>query len=463
MNQTQLPEEFIDEMKRILGDEEWEQYLKSYGETRRYGLRVNTAKLTPEEFKERSPWPLREIPWIPNGFFYDEAFKPAKHPYYYAGLYYLQEPSAMTPANLLPISPGERVLDLCAAPGGKSTELGARLRGQGVLVANDISSSRAKALLKNLELFGIGNVLVTSEAPEKLSEYFPAYFDKILVDAPCSGEGMFRKDGAMIKSWREHGPAYFAAIQRQIVTEAAKMLKPGGMMLYSTCTFSPLENEGTITYLLDQRPDLFLVPLKKEEGFCEGRPDLIEGGREDLRGCVRLFPHRIEGEGHFLALLSKAEDEKPYCPRPAAYRHKELTGSLEWAGFAELMDLELVESRLDVRGERVFYMPGDLGDLRGIRFLRSGLYLGDLKKGRFEPSQALAMHLRMDQFANVVNLSAQDERVLRYLKGETISLSEAEGGKTGWQLVCVDGYPLGFGKRAGGNLKNKYHQGWRWQ
>ena len=159
----QLPERFEEKMQCLLGSE-FEEYIRCYEEPRYYGLRVNTRKISVEDFLKIAPFPLTPIPWIENGFYYDgEQVAPAKHPYYFAGLYYLQEPSAMTPANRLPVSPGERVLDVCAAPGGKATELGAKLMGEGVLVANDISSSRAKGLLKNLEVFGIGNMLVLSE------------------------------------------------------------------------------------------------------------------------------------------------------------------------------------------------------------------------------------------------------------------------------------------------------------
>jgi len=189
-----LPKAFEEKMIGLL-EEEYKEYLQCFDEARHYGLRVNTNKITVEDFLKIAPWPLTPIPWIKNGFYYDgETVQPAKHPYYFAGLYYLQEPSAMTPADRLPIEPGDRVLDVCAAPGGKATELGARLKGQGVLVANDISNSRAKGLLKNLELFGISNMLVLSEEPGKLTGFFREYFDKILIDAPCSGEGMFRKD-----------------------------------------------------------------------------------------------------------------------------------------------------------------------------------------------------------------------------------------------------------------------------
>ena len=190
--QFQLPEEYLQHMKCLLGEEEYLNYIKSFDNGRYQGLRANGIKLAPEELKDLAPWTLEKIPWIPNGFYYDENVKPAKDPYYYAGLYYLQEPSAMTPASTLPVNPGDRVLDLCAAPGGKSTELGAKLKGKGILISNDISNSRAKALLKNLELAGVSNFCVTSESPERLSQCFPEFFDKILVDAPCSGEGMFQ-------------------------------------------------------------------------------------------------------------------------------------------------------------------------------------------------------------------------------------------------------------------------------
>ena len=262
-----LPSAFEEKMKKLLGSE-FETYLSCYEEPRYYGLRVNTNKISSEDFAKIAPFSIRPIPWIENGFYYDgEKDMPAKHPYYFAGLYYLQEPSAMTPASRLPVEPGDRVLDVCAAPGGKATELGAKLSGEGVLVANDISNSRAKGLLKNLEVFGIGNLLVLSEEPGKLVNYFPEYFDKILIDAPCSGEGMFRKDRKMVKAWEEHGPEFFSKLQQSIIIQAADMLRPGGMLLYSTCTFDPLENEGTVEYLLRNRPNLRFWIWKAMRGF----------------------------------------------------------------------------------------------------------------------------------------------------------------------------------------------------
>ena len=264
---------FEEKMKRLLGPE-YDNYLSCFNEPRHYGLRVNTSKILWKIF-EIAPWHLEPVPWIRNGFYYDgEKDQPAKHPYYFAGLYYLQEPSAMTPASRLKVQPGERVLDLCAAPGGKATELGAALQGEGLLVANDINTARAKALLRNLELFGISNSFVTNEPPHVLAERFPEFFHKIMVDAPCSGEGMFRKNPAVVDSWKEKGPEYFSKLQREIIVQAADMLLPGGMMFYSTCTFSPLENEKTITHLLKERPDMEVVPMEDYENFC-GRTHIL--------------------------------------------------------------------------------------------------------------------------------------------------------------------------------------------
>lgn len=458
-----LPIAFEEEMKALLGPEEYEEYLKCFDEPRHYGLRVNTAKISVEDFLKIAPWPLERVPWIRNGFYYDgESVQPAKHPYYFAGLYYLQEPSAMTPADRLPVEPGDRVLDVCAAPGGKATELGAKLNGTGVLAANDLSSSRAKGLLKNLELFGIGNALVLSEEPGKLVPYFREYFDKILIDAPCSGEGMFRKDRKMVRAWEEHGPEYFSKIQRSIVTQAAEMLRPGGMMLYSTCTFSPLENEQTIEYLLQQYPEFRICEMEGYEGFAQGIPEASESGDEALRRTVRIFPHRMKGEGHFLALLRKGEAGSQPCSPALKAKGIKLPAELE--EFLRDVDRDMEPSRIDLRGGRVYYMPEDLPSLKGIRFLRTGLLLGELKKNRFEPSQAFAMNLKKEEYRRTLDLPAEDPWVIRYLKGETLDVEDLVSNREkGWYLVCVDGYPLGFGKLVNQTLKNKYLPGWRWQ
>ena len=386
-----LPEDFLLKMQKLLG-EEYGQYLKSFKEEWKPGLRVNTWKIDPRDLAKLVPWDLEPVPWTDNGFYYDgslegEALRPSKHPAYYAGLYYLQEPSAMTPAAMLPVVPGDRVLDLCAAPGGKSTELASKLKGRGMLVSNDISYSRARALLKNLELAGAANICVTSEAPEKLACVWPEYFDKILVDAPCSGEGMFRRDEDMVKDWTAHGPSYYAPIQRQIAVQAVRMLKPGGMLLYSTCTFSRIEDEGNIEYILEHYPQMELCTL--DLSAVPGAADGI-----GLKGCMRLFPHRLKGEGHFLALLrkKKADVDMPGDSRPKTMKAlKAMKHQDDLARFMESLSLEMDEERMVFHQDHVYYLPEGLEWNLPLRFLRTGLFLGEVKKGRFEPSQALAM------------------------------------------------------------------------
>ena len=468
-NMKNLPEAFLRSMQELLQDE-YQDYLDSYGEERVYGLRVNTLKTSPEEFLKISPFSLEPVPWTDNGFYYSAKDKPGKHPYYFAGLYYLQEPSAMSPAAILPVSPGEKVLDICAAPGGKSTELSAKLQGQGLLVSNDISNSRAQALLKNLELFGVKNAVVMSEDPVRLSGRFEEYFDKILIDAPCSGEGMFRKEPAVIKSWIEHGNGFYVELQKKITEAALKMLKPGGMLLYSTCTFSVLEDENIVLHMKKLCPELEVVDISGfYEGFMPGRPDLAEAYDPELLGCARLYPHKIRGEGHFAALLKKGSGENETVKREASEAmpgKKDAGQNLSETTRAFLLELRLPisESCLELRGERLFLMPEDGKlPLSSLRILRAGLLLGEQKKGRFEPSQALAMALRGGEYPYVIDLPCSDGRVIRYLKGETLDLSGMENLRDGLYLVRTDGFSLGFGKVTGNSLKNKYLPGWRWQ
>lgn len=455
----QLPSSFLSRMEQML-QEEYPAFYKSYEAPRKFGLRVNTNKISVEKFLEISPFSLTPIPWVSNGFFYGEEERPSRHPYYAAGLYYLQEPSAMTPAERLEITPGEYVLDLCAAPGGKATALGAKLQGKGFLVANDISNSRAKALLRNLELFGIRNSMVTNETPGRLAGYFPEFFDKILVDAPCSGEGMFRKDPDVAKTWDETRPEFFGKIQKDIIANAISMLKPGGRLLYSTCTFSPVENEGLISYVLEHFPEMKLLDIAPYEGFAPGYPSLGNND-ERLAKCVRIFPHRMDGEGHFLALMEKEGTLTPSSDRPRTKLDKISQKLLE--DFFQNVSAPYDFQKMEVRGSNVYYLPDkDTCSLKGIKFLRNGLFLGELKKNRFEPSHPFAMALSGEDYAHVINLSSSDERIARYLKGETLLLSEAETpAQNGWQLVCTDGFPLGWGKAVGSTLKNKYPSGWR--
>lgn len=456
-----LPVTFETKMKEMLGSD-YENYLASFEEDAHQGLRVNTAKISVEDFRKCSPYDLKPVDWCPNGFYYEKNDKAAKHPYYFAGLYYIQEPSAMITASLLPVEEGDVVLDLCAAPGGKSTELAAKLHGTGLLVANDISNSRAKALLKNIEVFGVNNALVTSEPPNTLAKRFPAFFDKILIDAPCSGEGMFRKQNNMMKAWESNGVDLFVGLQRSILKEAVTMLKPGGTIIYSTCTFSKEENEQSIEYLLSLDDTLELVELPLFDGFDKGHPDWGVTGNEALTKCRRLWPHRICGEGHFVAMVHKREEVGSNPVGSYVFSREKLSPEAE--EFIKSIAYPFDLSRMDVQKERVFYIPEQMPNVKGLRILRCGLYMGDMKKNRFEPSQSLAMFLKKEQFPNVLDLSVSDERVIKYLKGETIILTEEEEKicNDGFCLICVDGFSLGFGKLNHGTMKNKYLPGWRW-
>lgn len=500
-----LPAEFETKIKTLLG-EEFPQFLVCYGMERMQGIRINRAKISPEEFQKISSFDLRPIPWVDNGFFYRQEDEVTRHPHYYGGLYYVQEPSAMVPASRLPVSPGERVLDLCAAPGGKATELGARLGGRGLLVANDVSASRAGALVKNLELAGIPNILVTAETPERLGEKFGAYFDKILVDAPCSGEGMFRKDPALVKSWEKRGPGYYAPLQEEILAQAAGMLRPGGMVLYSTCTFSVMENERVIARTLKRCPELELVRPRWYEGFTPGYAGIGEEALKpeeypefDPAQCIRIWPHKMEGEGHFTALLrkrlpgegpgawseqgmgeakaghgSRIEEQSEaghlrrenmrICPEAFALPEKTLVKlPEEAAGFLSKIRFPFPAAGAVVQiKDNLLLLPQGV-DTKGLRCLRTGLLLGTVKKNRFEPSQALALALRGDSWDETLNLSGEDYRTVRYLKGETLEIprEELDQVKTGWILVCCDGFPLGWGKWVEGSLRNKYPPAWR--
>ncbi|MBQ6493034.1 MAG: RsmB/NOP family class I SAM-dependent RNA methyltransferase [Erysipelotrichaceae bacterium] len=439
-----LPETYLSRMKELLKDE-YQDYLDSFEKKKISGLRVNTLKISVEDFLKICPFELEPVPWCSDGFYFKEEDRPSRHPYYYAGLYYIQEPSAMLPAEILPVDEDDFILDACAAPGGKSAKLAARLDGSGLIVANDISASRAQVLLKTLETHGVRNSYVMAEDISTLDR-FENCFDKILIDAPCSGEGMFRKDSELIRSWLEKDSSYYAPIQKKIITAAARMLKPGGMMVYSTCTFSIEEDEEVIEYALSNCLDLEVLAI-------EGYPGFVRGLTTNTQGCVRLYPHRIKGEGHFVALLQKKGERKPN----AVHENKTI---LPDEPFFKDLNMDLHNGQLIRRDNRLFYEPVHDLDLKGLRILRSGLLLGEYKHERFEPSQALAMALKADEYKKIISFDADDERTIRYLKCETLDVRDKDA--EGLVLVCADGYPLGFGKVSGGILKNRYPANYRY-
>ena len=442
---TALPQQFTEKMAGLLGNE-FDDYLNALNKPSESGLRVNRSKISPEEFASRVPFDLEPVPWCSDGFYIENApVRPSSHPFYSCGLYYLQEPSAMVPASFLPVEPGDRVLDLCAAPGGKSTQLAQNIQDSGLLISNDISASRSKALLKNIELFGLKNTVVTCESPSHLSEVFPEYFDKILVDAPCSGEGMFRRGERMIRAWMEHGPDYFAPIQRSIVKEAIAMLKPGGMLLYSTCTFDPSEDEEVIDYMLDICPSLRIVPVPGFDGFVRGFPQYARHDPEGIQNTVRLFPHRIRGDGHFAALLQKegTRSENPDADARPVVAEKQIGNG---------------KTRKTVQ----LQLPPMFTDPPALRYKRSGLLLGEIKTGRMIPSQSYAMTLKAGQYSPALDLPLYDDRTARYLRGESLTVCEHDDlPEKGTVLIMIDGFPAGWGTIAGKRIKNKLLPGWR--
>lgn len=448
-----LPISYTERMHKIL-NEEFDTYMATLDAPYYQGLRSNEIKISAPSFKQMAPFScdLERVPWTENGFYYDKDIQPAKHPYYHAGLFYIQEPSAMLPAAILPINKGDKVLDLCAAPGGKTTQLGARLNNTGLLVSNDISASRAKAIVKNVELFGIRNAIVLSEAPNKLEKHFLSFFDKVLVDAPCSGEGMFRKDPSMIKNWEKIGIDYYVEQQKEILCSAAKMLKPGGYMAYSTCTFSIEENEKVIQWFLDNHSQFKLVPIKSVYGFKDGYKGLVE--------TKRLWPHKIKGEGHFVALLYKEIDDYSITHKPYDYGRINIKEVQPYLDFQKKnLNMEVALENLALIQDKLYWLPKETPLLKGLRILKSGWYLGELNKGRFEPSQAFASGLNINEVKGVINLSLNQPETIKYLKGETLTLNASEG----YHLICVDGFSLGWVKKTGNTLKNKYSPGWRWQ
>ena len=424
-----LPEQFLDRMKEVLG-EEYDDFFNSYDQPPIRSLRISHLKDADERVREMVDFLGEEVPWAGGGYYYKEGSRPGKHPFHEAGVYYIQEASAMAPVPALGVLPGERVLDLCAAPGGKSAQIGDALAGQGILVCNEIHPQRAKILLENMERMGIGNALVLNHEPAYLAEHFPEAFDRVLVDAPCSGEGMLRKNEDAAVQWNPENVAMCAARQREIMGYAASMLRQGGCMVYSTCTFAPEENEENIDWFLKEYPEFSL---------------------EESR---RFWPHKVKGEGHYLARLKKrgAGRASAFWGGERGIKEKDCK---EWLEFKEKYLKRDLQGTYVTFGGQLYLVPKECPSLKGLKALRPGLHLGTVKKGRFEPSHALALFLKPEDVVFSYHLSV--EQAGKYIKGETF----AAQGEKGWYLVCVEGYSLGFGKLAGGIMKNHYPKGLR--
>ncbi len=455
-----LPQAFCERMMGLLG-EAYDDFISSYEKERYYGLRHNPLKGTAEAFPDKMPFALTKVSWAQEGYYYQATQQPGKHVLHEAGAYYIQEPSAMAVVELLDPRPGERILDLCAAPGGKSTQIAGRMHGKGLLAANEIIPERAKILSQNIERMGVRNCVVCNEKPERMAELFPAFFDRILVDAPCSGEGMFRKDETARQEWSPAHVRMCADRQSHILKEAAKMLKPGGVLVYSTCTFAPEENEGTVSAFLHAHDDFMIEETVCDSAFLPGRPDWIEEPAAGIEHTMRLWPHRLQGEGHYIARLRKRGVMQPGKAKPDKERSKDRK-LCEAAGKFITEELGIRPSWMTGQGdelirfkEQVYLVPEEMIPLAGVKVLRPGLCMLADKKNRFEPAHALALSLGREDTDKVRELTM--EEAVRYIRGESISCGQEKG----WMLLLYEGYPIGFGKASGGQIKNHYPKGLR--
>ncbi len=450
-----LPEQFLNRMEQMLG-EDYPAFLESYEKPKYRSLRINHRKDPLENVRQMAEFCEDPVVWAEGGYYYKEDAQPGKHPFHEAGVYYIQEPSAMAPVTALDAKPGERILDLCAAPGGKSTQIADAMKGEGLLVCNEIHPVRAKILSENLERMGVANALVVNQEPAYLAERFSKFFDKILVDAPCSGEGMFRKNEEAVQEWSAENVHMCAQRQSDIMESAALMLRDGGRMVYSTCTFAPEEDEGTIDRFLKAHPEFSLEEIRRYPGMEPGRPEFITEGSEELAKTVRLWPHKLKGEGHFMALLKKeGKAERISAPNYRTEKGIEKKDYGEWLEFQETYVKRNFEGTYVKFGDQLYLVPAECPSLKGLKVLRAGLHLGTMKKNRFEPSHALALSLKPEEA--VLVLDVNEEQTRKYLRGETLM---AEGEK-GWYLICMEGYSLGFGKLSGGVMKNHYPKGLR--
>jgi len=443
-----LPEAFKERMKGFLNDE-YDSFIASYDRPEIKGIRVNKLKGDEEKLMAAVSTALpslrlERVDWCEEGFWYvpdleaeaqNKRLRPGSNPLHEAGAFYMQEPSAMLPATLLDVEEGMKVLDLCASPGGKSTQIASKMNNTGFLMSNEINAARAKILSENIERMGIRNAYVTNEDSSRLAELFPAYFERIMVDAPCSGEGMFRKNDEAVNEWSPENVELCAARQDEILDNAYIMLSGNGKMVYSTCTFAVLENEGTIERFIKRHPDMEVLEQH------------------------RMWPHKVNGEGHFAAVLVKnsglgMENSRPVYGVQQGIRKKDCR---EYVEFEEENLTEKPEGIFYLSKDQLYLLPYEAPSMKGIKVVRPGLHLGTVKKGRFEPAHALAMALTGNEVKNTTELKATDLSAYKFFNGETFN---AEGNK-GWQLITIDGYSAGWGKLAGGIMKNHYPKGLR--
>lgn len=432
-----FPTGFEEKYQRLLGKEA-ASFFSTFDQEPISAFRTNPLKEGQLTFSN----PISETNW---GYYGKVSGKSPEH---VTGLIYSQEPAAQMVAQVAHPHEGMRVLDLAAAPGGKSTHLLSYLNNTGLLVSNEINNKRSKILVENIERFGARNVLVTNESAERLAKVFSSFFDLIVLDAPCSGEGMFRKQPDAMDYWSLDYPAQCAALQREILEDAVKMLANGGELVYSTCTWAPEENEEIVAWLLDEFP-LELVDLSKINGMTPGI---------DYPETARMYPHRFKGEGQFVAKFRFVGEHKLPKLKPARSNLTADQRSL-WQTFQnEHLKVEL-KGDLQTFGDQLYLLPLGLPDLSKIKIARNGLHLGTFKKKRFEPSFALGLALQPSEVKNKLELSQQDFEV--YVGGETLQIKESL--PNGWYQLIIHGNGLGFAKLANQTLKNYFPKGLRFR
>lgn len=441
-----LPEKFEIRMKNMLKTE-YSDFLRALTDTPVYsGIRVNTKKKDAGEYIKREFGKLENIPWCADGFYADKSQISGRHPYHTAGLFYFQEPSAMSVVSAFSVNKDDYILDLCAAPGGKATQAGALLGEDGLLIANEINRSRSNILADNIDRFGIKNCIVTNETPQRLAEKYPNFFDKIIVDAPCSGEGMFRKEPQAVTEWSIEHTISCGERQKHILDCAFKMLRSGGYLVYSTCTFAPEENEKICAYILENHNAELIAP-ENLDMLSHGRTEWSDS-EFDMDNTRRIFPHKNKGEGHFIALFHSLDEKTP----------REIKVKKTVKSDSEKLYREFEKEFLNVTlngefclfGEQLYLKPKNI-DIDKIKTVRAGIPLGVCRKGRFEPSWALCLALTKNDIKNTLDFRADSEKLKSYMMGQTLECS-----KKGWCAVTVDGYPLGWGKASGGVLKNHF-------
>jgi 16S rRNA C967 or C1407 C5-methylase (RsmB/RsmF family)/NOL1/NOP2/fmu family ribosome biogenesis protein len=454
-----LPEAFVARMRELLGPEA-PAFLDSYRRPAQRAVRANPLKLDPADLPGLLGIDPDPVPWCPEACFLPPGARIGDTLAHAAGLGYVQEPSALAVGAALDVRPGQRVLDLAAAPGGKATLVAGRLGGRGVVVANEVQRGRVQALADNLDRWGSGRTMLTADTVARLAERLPGAFDRVLLDAPCSGEGLFRRNPAAAAQWRPGHVRGSAERQRALLADAALLVRPDGVLVYSTCTFAPEENEQQVAGFLATHPGWRLLDIPGHEGFTPGRPDWSPDGPAELVRTVRLWPHRLRGEGHFIAKLGRPggapTGSAPEPPAPQGRGHRGGGRAVvdAWRGFAADA-LEGEPGAVTVVGERAYRVPDEELAGAGVRLVRPGLLVGRARPGRFEPAHALAMAAGTPVARRVRRL--EEDEAVAWVRGEALG----HQGPGGWTLVTWTGWPLGWGRAVGGSLKNHYPKGLR--